>query len=367
MKKIIILNEENIKLEEFINILKNKCEVIIKNNIDNINIDDYIIISITSNYNNIRTKARVIDIFLYFYNNNLIEKIITNNFIEKKFDEEILKDIDYFINAHCEKLKKEFETQIKNLKEENERIEIENKNFHRELNFASELQKNLLPKEFPFLDRINFVSKYLPSTYIGGDFFDIVKLDDNRFAILIIDVSGHGVKSAIIASMIKAIFQKEIRNYEKIKDFFYKTNIEFQNIIQTDDYLTACLIVVDLEKYTLTYSNAAHPNPILLRDNEIIEFNTNGFVIGILSKNFYDEDKIKIQKGDKIFLYTDGIIETIGENNQPFGKERLINIIKQNSFKPIEDIADTIMTELIFFSQNPMFEDDITLFAFEIL
>ncbi len=364
MTNIAILNKENIQINKFINILKEDFNVKILNSLENIT--DHIFIYVTSNYEVVRDNFQLVDIFLYF-NNDLIQKIITDRFINNSFNEKLLKKIDFFINSHCEELKTAFENQIKILKEENKKIEEENKNFHKELDFASELQKNLLPKNLPFLDKINFVSKYLPSTYIGGDFFDIAKLDKNRFAIIIIDVSGHGVKSAMIASMIKAIFQKEIKNYERLKDFFYKMNLEFQNIVQTDDYLTACVIVVDLEKYTIVYSNAAHPSPLLIREGEIIELNTNGFVIGILNKNFYDEDTIKIQKGDKIFLYTDGIIETIGEDNKIFGKEKLINIIQQNAFSSLEDITDSIMTELIFFSKNPFFEDDITIFAFEIL
>jgi len=364
MKKIAILNIENILIDRLIDILKEDFDVVVINSITNIK--DYIVILLTSSYEVVKSNIDLADIFLYF-NNGVIDKIITDKFINNKFNEKLLEKIDFFINSHCEELKKDFENQIDNLKKENKRIEEENKNFHRELNFASDLQKNLLPKNLPFLDKINFVSKYLPSTYIGGDFFDIAKLDDNRFAIIIIDVSGHGVKSAIIASMIKAIFQKEIKNYDKLKDFFSKMNLEFQNIIQTDDYLTACVMVVDLEKYILTYSNAAHPVPFLIREGELIELNTNGFVVGVLNKNFYDEDKIKIQKGDKILLYTDGIIETVGEDNKIFGKDRLINIIQQNAFSSIEDIVDSIMTEIIFFAKNPFFEDDITIFAFEIL
>ncbi|HOF00852.1 MAG TPA: PP2C family protein-serine/threonine phosphatase [Spirochaetota bacterium] len=370
MKKIVVIDSGNLLNQNFIESLRLKKDYSIEINPSIPHNGAFVIYATektVSNYNDylnydfiikVDPQTKSISNYAIVPKNSL--KIRTINMIIEKLNIEIIRGSRANFNEN--------DLNIAEIIKEKKLIEQENKNFHKELTFASELQKSLLPKRYPKEDKIRFASKYLPTAYIGGDFFDVEQIDDDRVAVFIIDVSGHGIKSAMIASLVKTFFEKEIINAPSPKDFFEKLNEEFIRSFRDEDFLTCFLIVLDFKEMKAVYSSAAHPNTILIKRSGVIEeLKTEGFIVGMFENTKYYNIEIDIHSGDKFILYTDGIIEVFGENNEQYGKERFASNIESLKNNDIEDLADGILAELLFFSKEPTFEDDLTLLLFEIL
>lgn len=184
---------------------------------------------------------------------------------------------------------------------------------HRELMIATELQKSFLPRCVPQYPGIKIDVLYKPSSFIGGDFYDFIPIDDTHLGILICDVKGHGVASAMITATIKfqmydlhqqylhpGLFLEQLNN--RLEQFFRGT--------ENDYFVTAFYGVLDLKQNQFIYSNAGHSAPGLC-DNDGLQMldNESGLPLGILPDMLYDQKTAAVQNGDELFLYTDGIFE----------------------------------------------------------
>ncbi|MBN2735588.1 MAG: PP2C family protein-serine/threonine phosphatase [Spirochaetales bacterium] len=239
-----------------------------------------------------------------------------------------------------------------------------------ELSLASELQKNLLPKHFPDDLPINFEKKYLPHAYIGGDFFDIIRLSNSEIGILIADVSGHGVAAAFITAMLKSVFNYFAPGVHSPAKTLSLLNQEFVNRIH-DNYITAFYAIVDTKQMTCKWCNAGHPRQLLFRKNgkiiEISELRNRSFFIGMFDQTVYEDEEIQLKPGDRFLFYTDGIIELNNSDGKPFGLNRVKNIFIKNSDLGISNISNDLMQELMMYMPGSVFEDDITLLIMEIM
>ncbi|GEM_PF-1339350 len=254
------------------------------------------------------------------------------------------------------------------LKHAMEELEKKNRQIVEELSLASELQKSLLPKEFPSDLPLNFAHKYIPYAYIGGDFFDVKRLDKSRVGIVIADVSGHGVSSAFITTMFKSQFDNIAADSKTPAETLSRLNKEFSNSIHTEHYITAFYSVIDTETMKMYYSNAGHPNQLLFRENsEVLELSTMGFFLGMFEGTEYEDKEIDLLPGDRILYNTDGILETANEEGKQFGKEGVIRIFRENLDKDIDDLSNMILSELVMFMAETTFQDDITILITEVI
>lgn len=184
---------------------------------------------------------------------------------------------------------------------------------HRELVIATELQKSFLPRTVPEYDGLQIEVLYKPSSFIGGDFYDFLQIDERHLGVLICDVKGHGVASAMITATIKFQLYDLKRQYlypDLLLDQLNKRLERFFSSTANDYFVTAFYGVLDLERCTFRYSNAGHSNPCLCRQGEVVLLeNEQGLPLGILSDTVYDRQEITLQPGEEVFLYTDGIFE----------------------------------------------------------
>ncbi len=291
---------------------------------------------------------------------NLEEKSERLNVIQ----DNILKERTIELESANEILQKQA-LELKNALEE---LEKKNRQIIEELSLASELQKSLLPKEFPTDLPLNFAHKYIPYAYIGGDFFDIKRLDKNKVGIIIADVSGHGVSSAFITTMFKSQFDLYAPQSLSTAETLSNLNREFTHMIHTEHYITAFYSIIDTEEMKLYYSNAGHPNQLLFHPNgEVKELSTIGFFLGMFEGTEYEEKVIELESGDRIIYNTDGILETENENHEQFGKAGIIKIMKENINKDIEEVSNSLLSELMMYMAEPNFQDDITILITEVI
>ena len=249
-----------------------------------------------------------------------------------------------------------------------EELEKKNRQIVEELSLAAELQTSLLPKEFPSDLPLNFAHKYIPYAYVGGDFFDIVRLDKNKIGIIIADVSGHGVSSAFITTMFKSQFDIYGPKSESPAETLSILNKVFVSMIHTEHYITAFYVVIDTDKMICTYCNAGHPNQLLFKDNgEVIEMSSMGFFLGMFEGTEYEDKEVQLEAGDRILFTTDGIIETIDAEGKQFGKDNIIRVINQNRDNDLETISNNLLSEIIMYMADPTFQDDITILLTEVI
>lgn len=298
-------------------------------------------------------------------------RIITNKEIREKNDQlqKSLKDLE---NAK-EKLELQSEELRNSLnigKQVQFYVEKQNELMLNKLKMGAELQKSLLPRQFPSIKDVKFSSKYLPTLQLGGDYFDVVQIDDQYIGIIIADVSGHGVSAAMIAAMFKALFYNYKKHYLYPKDLFKIMNSEFCRMINTGDFITAFYLVFDRYDSKITYVNAGHPFPLVLSNHskKIKELDSPGFFLGVFEDSSYKENHMKLNSGDKILFYTDGATDVKNSKEKLFGKDRLKKISSALTQKACHgnELIDTIFKEIALYSDGKPYEDDITLLLTEI-
>ena len=243
-----------------------------------------------------------------------------------------------------------------------------NRQMVEEMRLASELQKSLLPRSTPREFPVNVTHKYVPYQYIGGDFFDFVALDDTRLGIVIADASGHGVPAAFVTAMFKSAFNLFAVDDPSPAATLAKLNAEFVRTIHTDHYLTAFYAVIDTDTMRCTFCNAGHPKQLLLRSGGTVsELTSMGFLLGSIDTARYADETVDLAPGDRIVLFTDGVIETTNADREQFGRDRIAGVLRNNHTAGIEDLSNTILSELVMFMDQPVFEDDVTILIAEVM
>jgi len=213
-----------------------------------------------------------------------------------------------------ESLSKQKNYEYKKLLETEEREKI----ILDELKLASDIQRSLIPEKekiYPFI-KVKYHYEYLMQ--VGGDFFDIININDNSVAVFIADASGHGISAALLATMYKMSFTNAISKSSSPAEIFREINIQTRKVLDTHDYLTAFLITIS-PIGEITYSSAAHRPALILRKNKNVGeiLFTKGLFLG-MNTNFhapYEEKKDKLEKGDRLLLYTDGVLEESIKNS----------------------------------------------------
>lgn len=232
-----------------------------------------------------------------------------------------IKDLNGDVLAVVEVLR-----DISQMKQLQQRIIKQNKRLQNDLGIAKKLQCSLLPKGIP-MDKIDFSFIYKPCEALGGDFLDIYKIDEDHVGIYIADVSGHGVSASMLTVFLRSsINRKVLSPAQALKDLYKEFN---HNGFDRDLYITVFYAILDLSTNQITYSNAGHNvSPVLFGSDRFELLRVAGVPISdwVEEPNYLDK-VIDIKKGDRLFLYTDGIVEKRNSNNEQFGEERLLEAL----------------------------------------
>ncbi len=205
---------------------------------------------------------------------------------------------------------------------------------------------------------------------VGGDFYDFLQIDDNRIGILIADVTGHGVAAALISSMVKIAFYMSHDRMDDPAALLSKINASlFEHIYGR--FITAFYIFIDLKEMKAVFSNAAHW-PIYIQNRytgDLSELTIRGRLIGISSEENYRNQTVNLAKGDRIVLYTDGLIEERNGKGDLLGEERFMDLIKENSSKHPSRLIDEVFMTLYNWSgrfNSEGLEDDATMIVVDV-
>jgi phosphoserine phosphatase RsbU/P len=246
---------------------------------------------------------------------------------------------------------------------------------NKELQIANEIQSSILPREVPRLAGLDIAARYVPMSAVAGDFYDFLVLDERHIGILVADVTGHGVPAALIASMLKVAFAGQTAHADDPAAVLAGLNRALCGKFE-EHFVTAAYVFVDLENLVLRYAGAGHP-PLLLasrgdghaRKTGSREVEANGLMLGLFPEATYSSLEMQIDPGDRIVLYTDGILESMNTAREEFGKSRLKNFLDA-SVSSASHLADTLLIELRRWSSTDLGraqDDDITLLVLDFL
>jgi len=194
-------------------------------------------------------------------------------------------------------------------------------------------------------------------TAVAGDFFDFLKTGENSLTILVADVSGHGVPAALVASMLKVCFAAQRAQGDDPAKVLAGLNLMLCGSLG-GQYVTAACAAIDLGAQTVTYAGAGHPPALLLRrkGGDVIQLAENGLFIGPFPHATYSNISVAFERGDKLLLYTDGILEATQADGEEFGQKRLETfLINTQSLQPAEFIQRLFQA-----IASPAQQDDLT-------
>ncbi|MCI0472726.1 MAG: SpoIIE family protein phosphatase, partial [Ignavibacteria bacterium] len=251
---------------------------------------------------------------------------------------------------------------------ENSRLrneEIKKNKLEEELKVAKDIQTGLLPKTEFMFDNLEISCSSAPARIIGGDFFDVIKIDKSKILIVVADVSGKGLPAALYMAKVQALIRFAAKIMKTPKDILVEVNRLVYEKFERKSFVTVSLGLFDINEKTMKFVRAGHNPAIFARNGSIELLNTRGMGLGldrdeIFSRNL-EESEIKIEDGSLILFYTDGLNEAMNSKNEEFGMERLINTVKHNRQSRPLDIKNELINEVRRFVKDAEQHDDITL------
>ncbi|MEK6797226.1 MAG: PP2C family protein-serine/threonine phosphatase [Spirochaetota bacterium] len=243
----------------------------------------------------------------------------------------------------------------------------QNRKMHaRDLTLARAIQRNILPREFPASERIRCAAHYQPIEGVGGDLYDVIALDRDIFLVIVADVAGHGVSSALIAAMLKAAIASYAVRYPSPGILLARINKNLVQQIPTAHFVTAVAAQFNCETDTLIYANAGHPQPLFRRGRTVSELPARGPILGTFPAVSYTEECMTLCPGDKFVFYTDGVTDLSGhaDKREMFGGARLSESLAHHGALDIAGVVDGIKSDLASYTHRP--DDDLTLLGVEI-
>jgi serine phosphatase RsbU (regulator of sigma subunit) len=260
------------------------------------------------------------------------------------------------------------QNQAKNLREALADLDGANRQLVEELNLASELQKSLLPRSYPSDLPLEFAHKFVPLNSIGGDLFDVLRLDEKSLALVIADVSGHGVGPALVTAMFKSSFGLQCKSIRSPASLMAALNAELNGALTTGHYVTAFAAFIDIESLEMRYCSAGHPNQLLIRaDGGAEELGTMGFLLGMIEGVEYEEKTVALGSGDTLALFTDGVFESPDAADKPFGREGIVRSISSRLGAGAAELSDGLLSDLLSWTEGTEAADDVTILIAQVI
>ena len=237
----------------------------------------------------------------------------------------------------------------------------------KELEYAKQIQLSALPTNFPNGDDYSIYASMIAAKEVGGDFYDFYKLGDNHVAFLVADVSGKGIPAAMFMMTAKTIIKYLAEGGMEVNDIFTKANERLCENNESGMFVTAWMGILDLETGLLKYANAGHNPPLILKENGKFEYlrTRAGFILGGMEGVRYRINEIQIQKGDRIFLYTDGVPEATNAHQELYNEDRLLEFMNNYTAMEATELLPSLKANIDeFVGEAPQF-DDITMLMFD--
>jgi sigma-B regulation protein RsbU (phosphoserine phosphatase) len=256
---------------------------------------------------------------------------------------------------------------------EQQKIELINKQkqLDRDLESAAAIQQSLLPARSPQIDNIRIAWEFEPCEQIGGDIFNIHHMDEGKVGLYMLDVCGHGVPAALISVAVSQFLNSGDgllgNNCELVSPDIVLNKLDrafpFERF---DSFFSIICMTLDLHQGLLTYSCAGHPPPVLARSDGVLQIlDHRGPSIGFGCEDPIGQHTVQMQTGDKILLYTDGLLESRNTRKDLYGKSRFYDVLKKHRHEPIRKMVDAVYANVNEFRHQAKPDDDISILGVE--
>jgi serine phosphatase RsbU (regulator of sigma subunit) len=241
--------------------------------------------------------------------------------------------------------------------EQNERI------FARELAQAAEIQRGLLPAAAPKIAGIDLDGRNLPCHGVGGDYYDYFHFEDGRIGIVVADVAGKGMPAAMMMSNMQAHMQVYTETFREPADVVARLNRSVAARCPGNRFITFFLAILNPVTGEMTYCNAGHNPPILVRkDGTVEQLAGGGMILGIFGGAEYENQTVTLEQGDLLALFSDGVTEACQPQlEEEFGEERLAALLAENSTLSSSQLIEKVMDRLNEWGGGESYADDVTI------
>jgi len=248
-------------------------------------------------------------------------------------------------------------------KKERDKLSAQLERRKKEMEIAQQIQESFLPHTIPFIENYDLAASSIPAQEVGGDFYDFIPISSEQTGLTIGDVSGKGIPAALFMAFSRTLLRAKACRNPGVGRMIESVNNFINEEPHSNMFVTLFYSILDSSRNKLTFVNAGHNPPLLLRNEngEIIRLSTGGVVLGAMKGLKMEEKTIDMSPQDLLVLYTDGVTEAINQQEDQFGEERLIKLIKDNRDMPSEDMKNLIIDTVYDFASGTPQADDITI------
>jgi sigma-B regulation protein RsbU (phosphoserine phosphatase) len=239
----------------------------------------------------------------------------------------------------------------------------------KDLFLAKQIQTNFLSSNYTSINELEFKVYFKPMMEVGGDIYDIFELNPGYYRIFIADATGHGIQAALITMIIKSEYEK-IKSFELNPEMILKifNSVFMENYYSLNVFFSCIILDIDTNNDEIKYSSAGHPDQYFINNTEITVLQTGGRLIGVLPGIDYESINVKIEKGSKLIMFTDGVFEEFSQiKMEELGETRFLEILKNNRTKPVSELIDHVILKVNEWIGANAVNDDITLIGIEYL
>lgn len=238
----------------------------------------------------------------------------------------------------------------------------EKEKINAELEIASKIQLEALPKSSFNNNEVSIRSFIKAAKEVGGDFYDYFYINDHELAIIISDVSGKGIPAALFMMKSKALLKSQLKSESNLAKAVKEVNDTLNENNSESLFVTSFIGIINFEKEEIRYVNAGHEKPYIISLNKVIKLEGNSnFVLGGIDNIDFIEEKHAFHKGDVIFMFTDGLNESINPDREEFGYQRIEKALQENSSLPLKEVIKELNKRLDDFTSSKDQFDDVTM------
>ncbi len=241
--------------------------------------------------------------------------------------------------------------------------EVGKKKIEEELNVARGIQQGLLPKDLPVAGWLHASGSSVASFQVGGDYFDVIEIDEHRWAALVVDVSGKGVSSALVASLLQGAFLTFADG--PIDDKMRRVNKLLCERTEEGKYATIFYCTIDRDG-TMRYINAGHCSPILMSNGEKVKYlEATGVPAGLVDDAEFSVETVQLQPGDRVIIYSDGVTDAQDASGKFYGRRQLRELVEAHTLLSAPELHATLVQTLDTYTEGAVQGDDLTLLVLQ--
>jgi len=247
---------------------------------------------------------------------------------------------------------------------------LEKQRMEEELNIARDLQVSMLPATCPQIKGFEIAASSTPAREVGGDFYDFIEMGEDKAGMVIADVTGKSVSGALVMSSSRSVFRMLSEEHLTVSESMMRANRRLKKDVKTGMFVALLFAVLNAKERAVTLCSAGQTQPVhySAKTGEAVLVDTEGdtFPLGILEDASYEETRLQLEPGDKIVLYTDGIVEAMNAKEEIFGFERFLEVVKKANSLNADELLEEIKDKVNEFVGDAEQHDDLTVIVISV-